>query len=230
MTLINKQDRSVLGEGRDFGLGFAFVKKEDDTFVTVQPISPCKDYLNDVVYSEHTGNKCSAYGLTYDKQGIFDNVCYMVTRECHYISGNLYTKFDDEEKQMESNLHNLVCLLNMVEAQLQIEGRSSAIRLEDSHYVFVMPFEWCSSTYMISLYSLLIRIGRWYNGTDEIFTFLDNFKQLPQDVYLVKAALPNIKKLLETRKYKQALETSKGNITIHNKGICAYINATDLID
>ena len=51
IQIINKQCRSKLCEGRSYQMGFAFLKKLDNnTFETVQPISPCKDYLNDVIF------------------------------------------------------------------------------------------------------------------------------------------------------------------------------------
>jgi len=43
--------RNNLAEGRNFGMGFGFLKKLSNTkYKTIMPISPCKDYINDVLY------------------------------------------------------------------------------------------------------------------------------------------------------------------------------------
>src|SRR5687768_15710647 len=84
LTLVDKQDRSVLCEGRNYGIGFAFCKRTGDVLETVQPVSPCKDYLNDVVYSEHSGQPFSAWGLRTSKKNIFyaDEGAYVLFQVC----------------------------------------------------------------------------------------------------------------------------------------------------
>ena len=73
LKIIDKQNRGKLNEGRNYQMGFAFCKKVSNKVLeTIQPISPCKDYLNDVVYSERTGKNVSAYGLNTSKLGLFD--------------------------------------------------------------------------------------------------------------------------------------------------------------
>ena len=47
--------RKELGEGRDHGLGFAFLKKnKKDDYETRNAFTACKDYLNDLIYVENT--------------------------------------------------------------------------------------------------------------------------------------------------------------------------------
>src|SRR5665647_1670734 len=69
--LIDKGGRSVLNEGRSVGLGYGFCKREGDTFTTAMPITACKDYLNDQVYSEVTGIPARNYGFSSVRQDIF---------------------------------------------------------------------------------------------------------------------------------------------------------------
>ena len=70
--LIDKQNRRTLGEGRNYGMGMACLKKDGDNFETVCPITACKDFISDVIYSELTGKPYYAYGLSTSKKDIFD--------------------------------------------------------------------------------------------------------------------------------------------------------------
>ena len=72
MTITEKHDRNVLIEGRSSGMGFAMLKKDKTNYETVNPLSPCKDYLNEVVFTENTGYPTKAHGLDYkEKLDIF---------------------------------------------------------------------------------------------------------------------------------------------------------------
>jgi hypothetical protein len=231
MKLIDKQNRKVLGEGRNYGLGFAFAKMiNPETFETVQPISPCKDYLNDVVFSEHTDKPCKAYGLHYTKQNIFtDNYAFLVGKECHYSDGRPYANFSSDEKKMRENIQNLLILLHNAEDILGFKDKTQHFFLEDNVSLFFMPIGWCDSTYLTSLYSLLIRVGRWYDPAKDIMTYLSTFKDFAPDTYLLNTAIPNIKNLFETKLFKQNWSIVKGDSYTHNNGICAYNNAVDLL-
>ena len=54
--------RGVLIEGVKSGVSYGFLNQKLET---VMPISPCKDYLNDVCFLERYGGEIEVYGLIY---------------------------------------------------------------------------------------------------------------------------------------------------------------------
>jgi hypothetical protein len=166
MTIIDNQKRSILSEGRNYGLGFAFLNRLDEnTFETVQPISPCKDYLNDVVYSEATGKPFAAWGLKTKKQGIFDGEhAYMVISICKLgRSLSSYLGYDEEMELMANNGENMAEFMHKIEAKLGI-GKTKFHQLADNLKLLEMDKQWVAGTYLISLYSLMLRVALSYKG------------------------------------------------------------------
>jgi len=166
MKIINNQNRSVLHEGRNYGLGFAFLRKiDDETFETIQPISPCKDYLNDVVYSEATGKPFSAWGLNTSKQDIFDDGrAYMAISVCKMgKSLSAYLGYDDELELMAKNGDNMAEFIHKIESKLGI-SKTKFTRVSDNLKLLDMDTQWVAATYLISLYALMLRVALHYNG------------------------------------------------------------------
>ena len=115
-TIVDKEDRMILQEGRGMGMGFAFLKFEDGVYKTVQPISPCKDYLNDVVYSEATGKVCTVYGLKYNKKDIFNQgKAFIAMSMCPYNGGSKYPTYDKDVVDLKGNIENIQSFINFYE-------------------------------------------------------------------------------------------------------------------
>jgi hypothetical protein len=166
MKIIDKQNRSVLTEGRNYGLGFAFLKRiDDETFETIQPISPCKDYLNDVVYSEATGRPYAAWGLNTSKHGIFDgDHAYMALAVCKL--GRTLKDYDglgEDMENMKSNRENMEKFMHGIESKLGI-SKTKLVDVEDNLKLAIMDKQWVSATYLISLYALMLRVALQYHG------------------------------------------------------------------
>lgn len=235
IKIINNQDREKLCEGRDHGLGFAFLKNTTgETFETVQPISPCKDYLNDVVYAENTGNNCGAYGLEYTPTKCFKPTkSFMAMQVCDYQNGGGKYKGIKKELQLMEDLHGLNEYINKFEEMLGIKHRSKISKIEDNLFFITLPTYWCRSTYLISMYSLLIRVGRWYKSGEDVIQYLKDFKHDMEERYLINSALPNIQKVLEVKNIKQDLtlydisnekeydDDDNEDNPVHDEGICA---------
>lgn len=166
MKIIDKQLRSKLHEGRNYGLGYAFLKKiDDETFETIQPISPCKDYLNDVVYSEVTGRPFRAWGLETEQRGIFDgDHAYMAIAVCKLgKSLQTYSDYEQDMKFMAENTDRMAEFINKIEGKLGI-GKTSIVPINDNLKLLIMDKQWVSATYLISLYALMLRVGLSYEG------------------------------------------------------------------
>ena len=204
-NVIEKKNRGDLGEGRSSGMGFAFLKKaKGDEFHTVQPLSPCKDYLNEVVFTENTGIGSQAHGLVYPKKNdIFNEVAYLAIKIVpdHGSTSYMYGKTIDIDKQhLKDNHKNLEKLMNYFEEQLDIVGRTFIEEANDDYFILRVPVEWTHSTVNISLYSLIVRIGMVYTAEEDPMTFLKNYKYNSMDKDLLNGIRPKLTKILENKK------------------------------
>lgn len=223
--LIDKQDRMVLGEGRNMGIGFAFAKRVDNTLETVDPISPCKDYLNDRVFSEFTGQPFQACGLSTTKQNIFnDGTGYLIMSVCKQkYQGSLrdYPAYKDDLAALEKNYANVQKLLNWLEQKLKLPKLTEVQKIEDNKFVCIMPDFWMQGTYLISLYGLLARMGIYYDGQTDPMKFLENYKT-GGDAYLVKSAMPKINQMISGNVPKQDMEALVKSRNVHGNGIVSF--------
>ena len=197
---INGNTRSKLFEGRNYQMGFAFAKKlDEDTFQLVQPISPCKDYLNDVIFSELTGRKLSIHGCKSEKNDIFDKHAYL----CFSIMPKKTTTDPYNGKQMSDEIENLSKtyliiqkMINDVEDSFKVEERTEIFKVEDNLYLAIVPLYWTMSTWAISLYSLLIRAFQYVKEYVPFMPLLEEYPYYIEQM-LVMQALPKIKFIAE---------------------------------
>lgn len=185
-------DRKVLSEGRNYNMGFAFCKlMADGTFETIQPLSPCKDYLNDVIYSEHTGKPFSACGLNTKKTGIFEEQphAFLAIKMLSPKGGGWpgTGSLQEAKDRLKKNYIYIETLLNHVEESFTKQGlieRTAISPTQDEDlFLLAVPLWWCRSTHLISLYSLLVRMGQFWNGEGDPQSFLENYKE-PLDLQL----------------------------------------------
>lgn len=86
-----------------------------------------------------------------------------------------------------------------------------------------LPLIWCDSTYMISLYSLLLRAGQTYGDISiDPFKFLEDNKGYKEDISLIKSALPKLRDIIKYGPLKQDFSNLRGDNSTHNLGIVAY--------
>jgi len=214
--------RKSLNEGRSSGIGFGFVKKTSRSFELVQAISPCKDYLNDVVYSEVTGKDIYAYGFSYKKCNIFSDVNYIAFAICKSgaIAEFEYPNYKKDIERLMSNLDNLQLFLNLFEDLLNIPIKTKLTKCDNDIILAEISNDWCKYPYLISLWSLLVRVGVYWKQEDTILDFLNSTKYDPTDVYIVKNVIPKIKKLSETGFVEQVFKN--GGTSVHNEGISNF--------
>lgn len=218
--LVDNQNRSKLGEGRNFGCGFAFAKREQNNIILVQPISPCKDYLNDVLYSNRTGKNYHAYGLSTKDEGLFkDKKGYLVFSICKQGRELYkYTNYDRDYEMLATNYKNLEKFLNWFEKKLNLDDLTKIKQLEGNKFLAITPEFWTQYTYAISLYSFLIRAGMFYKEGEPL-TFLKNFKEDSGTSYMVNNVMPKLEKLMSGNIPKQDLSKLHD---VHNMGIMTF--------
>jgi hypothetical protein len=218
--LIDKQDRSKLSEGRNYQMGFGFATKKGFTIELAYPISPCRDYLNDEVWSEVTGKSYSAYGLNSSKKNLFkNNEAYLVFSICKQ-GRNLteYSNYKRDYNMLAENYKNLQIFLNWFEDKLNVKQKTKITKLEDNKYLAVFDLFWSLETYKISLFTLLMRIGFFYKKGD-CMEYLNKFEYNSDDKYLINTCIDKISRLLKGEIPKQDLSKVYAP---HNIGICSF--------
>lgn len=149
-------------------MGFAFAQAVDGTLGTdcvaleaIQPVSPCKDYLNDVVWSEATEKPFYAWGLNTKPLGIFKHgVGFIVMRICGSgaRSPAKYASMDKDIAAFDNNLGEIERSINVIEKGLGLdEDHRTKFSRAEGCFVAILPMFWCEATYRISLWSLLVR-------------------------------------------------------------------------
>ena len=195
------KDRNVLSEGRSSGIGFALLKKLSNTeFETVQPLSPCKDYLNEVVYTENTGIPSKACGLIYpEKLNIFDTTFYMGIEIMKTISDkySYSSSFEADQKHLKNNYKEIEVFLNYFEDKFHMSNRTIITEAEEGRFLVEGPIEWVSSTWGISLYTLLLRCALVYQNPQDPIAYLANYSYNFMDRDLINSSLSVIKILLK---------------------------------
>lgn len=200
--LVDNFQRSVLAEGRNYGMGFSFVKKNDEsTFETVyHSPSPCRDYLHESISSNRTGANHSIYGLKTHDTKLFNDVpnAYLAFTICKKGAGNpqSYETYTQEIKSLEKNINHLKKFIHFFEEKFKVEGRTEFIKIKKNLYVSVLPLFWTQYSYLISLYSLLLRVGAYNTGEKEPMAFLQEFEADYQDTSYLKTAIPKINRMI----------------------------------
>lgn len=249
------KDRKVLAEGRNNGMAFGFLKLKSRTdvqsiFETVQPLSPCKDYLNEVVITERFGMGTQGCGLRYpEKLNIYEgDVAYMAIKimksksdSYSYSSGVQSTgtgntvSFEGDIEKLKNNHKNIEKLLNQIEDVLQLKTRTIIHEANDGYFLVVLPVEWCQSTPAISLYTLLMRVSFSYDGKEDYMKYLSRSPH-PGDSYLINGALPKLKSILEKKTLPPNIFSTtkavwdKGTASPHGRGIIGWNGSFDEVN
>ena len=223
MKVIDQQNRMVLGEGRNHGMGFAFCKKvEEGVFETVQPISPCKDYLNDVIAAEVLKTSATACGLVYKPTGLFEigKPAYMVVKIVDFQKPNpAYYSPEKDTERLSKTYPTILWMLNAIETKLGFKSMTTITKANDDHYLFEVNYEWITSTYMISLYTLIIRMGQCALPMVTPLDFLYNIPVL--DGALWQSAQKKFEHILNTKELPvQKFAGNPGNY--HSTGIVSW--------
>lgn len=225
--------RETFAEGRNYGMGVAFAKRVGNKFVASQPLSACKDFLNDEVWSEVTGNEFKKYGQESFKKDLFNDkhYTYMLISFLNY-NGNV-----EHSEHYLNHLENFKKSIPNIEKGLQKldirfkAGKRTKIFPTNNENIFLVyvPKKWVSTSYSISLYTLAARNLSKYSGEDlgKYFENKDNIYS--QDMYLINKPfvdfVSNFRKLPEKKKGDLFNpEFSKFvNGDPHDKGIVEYL-------
>jgi hypothetical protein len=203
LVLVDNQNRGVLIEGRNYGIGYAFCKKKGNELHTIQPISPCKDYLNDWVYTEKTGKPYGKWGLWCPaKADLFDDgTVWLAYKVCGKgaRSPMPYAQMPRDLKAIDANWRNVQMMLNFFEGKLAGVLKPTVIhKLADNLYVAEADTFWIKWTYLISIYSLLIRNAIYWDGNGSPMDFLEKVDGYDADMLVGQdKALERFQRILD---------------------------------
>ncbi len=219
-NLINSHNRASLSEGRNYGFASALAKRVDNTLTTVCPITCCKDFISDVVYTEATGKPYSIYGLSYSKQNIFqDGVGYMIFGiEKRGRELAEYDNYKRDYEMLAGNYNNLEKFINWFEKQFKLQSFTKIKQLGENRYLAAFPLFWGEGTYLISLYGLLLRVGIFYKDGD-VMTYLKDFKYDSRDGMMINTIMPKLQKMLDGTIPKQDMNSCSSP---HSTGIQGF--------
>lgn len=224
MEITITKTRSGLLEGRRTGMAVGILRKTgEDTYETVSPMSPCKDYLAEVIFTEHTGIPSSAYGFSHkEKLGIFEN-------EENVYLGITFVDLPDVREEFVNHIPETVQCMNAFEEHFGIKGRTSIQFYKDNIWLVVAPIEWAASTHSISLYTLLLRNAPKYTGED-LNDFIAKQGYGYDKSYLTAASTKAVvaRKKLPANSF--SLPVSDGKLkgsSPHNFGIVAFNEKTE---
>ena len=129
----------------------------------------CRDFLHDAVRAYLLNTPSEIYGFRYD-------------RNKHPAISTRYTRIavkGADKKTMEEIVHRAIKLINHYEEMAEFKGRSVLKRAEGNIWVFVGPSIWIKSPTLLSLYTLLIRLGEYkelaFNSHEDLKTKLAAF-------------------------------------------------------
>jgi hypothetical protein len=206
------------------GYAFGFCKRVGDTFTTVSPISTCKDYLSDQVYSEATGNPYSIYGFSSKKQNIFDDGSMYLAMS--YLGSKHDPKYKKDNAyiiEMMANHKKVESIMVRVEDVLAkhnvINKRTSIVPIDDTHLLISADAWWAAFPYRISLYSFLVRIAAYSKIPDNVPDPIAFFKDNNADKsYIMKYGYPALVVLT-----KETAPLQPGVTSPHSKGIYGFL-------
>lgn len=181
-------------------------KKEDGTLAQATPFVLCKDYFQDAVNAQLNNKPQSVYGFSYDPSV---NPPVMVDR-IRLAVGNA------ADTTLSEKIPNIIDLLNQAERKLKLI-RSKAFIPETSYpkyenkggtFIIEGSIKWMLAPPMISLYTLLTRLGLTHTVGKDFWESLKDITENKTAVYTsgtsgsndvgyLKTAMPTIKRIFE---------------------------------
>lgn len=183
-------NRRSLSEGINNGMCFAFLNENYETF---NAHTACRDFLNDIVFTENTGIPLTIYGLTTKKQNIYGKEqSLMGIKFMKNSSGTGYSyseSIDADIKSLKENYQHMANALTEIGMLFNLTGIVTIEEAEDNYFVVRFPNEWCISSHSISLFTLFLRVLFMYKGDIPYIDFLKEFSYNQYDAGMLKKIL-----------------------------------------
>jgi hypothetical protein len=225
-----KHKRSKLGEGRNYGIGFAILQPNatKTKFKTLNAFTACRDYLNDFSYVEFEKKEIGCvYGYNHKLLNCFDNkrLFYLGVNTLDFNNGGSWNLKEKATEILISNYKILEKLLNKFEEKKGLKTKSK-ITLDEDTLIIKAPMYWMKTTALISVYSLIIRC--FFNISDfNDDTFIDilskNKPFIISDNYMVQNCITFYNSELKFDKINYEEHQINSSSGIHNFGISSFL-------
>jgi len=218
--------------GQVTGIQYAFLSPDNKQ---CHPWVKCRDFLHDALRSHVTGNKENIFGFHYES-GVnppldTDHMRVMVQRQ-----NSVGEK--DFSKNTEKMINSAINIVHCIEKHSKMDpSKLYRVAGNEGMYIFEGASDWMASTFMISLYTFLIRLGGkkiTFKGKKDLDTKLEELLKTnsDHDIQYLKTVHPfmyNIIKNREKLKYvredgKRLLEDQSVNLFHNYSGIVSLCN------
>ncbi len=211
------QTKSLSEEYQPTGMYFAFLSVENEMCHTW---IKCRDFLQDAVRNQLTGKDDKIYGF-----------CYLPKTD---------PKIDLKKTRLlikgvkDEVIKYSLQLVNHYEKAAGLIPRSKIVKTDDM-YIFIGPGEWSQSSVLISLYTLLIRLGYRkieFKNEEELVkayeALISSKDASVNDIRYLKSVFKHMHTVLENRKllmFKQKDKILFGDTIIGSFHSCSGIVA-----
>lgn len=218
-----------LTEGVHNGFTFAML---DNTNTTMHTEAQCKDYFQDMFWSEHRNQPTEVWGFEW-MPGRLD------------LKAEVYRFALKYRDQLNNRVDNLLNFLHNFEQALSYRPCSIQQTIEENVLIITVSSQWFISAPMISAWTTLVRLALQYTGGD-IMEYLDAVaapaqkyiaeqyqlggknKDMPcheamlADLGRYDKIRPRIKALLKGQEARLDWAKLSGGYVAHESGICGY--------
>jgi hypothetical protein len=186
------------------GMQYAFLSSDNKQ---CHPWIKCRDFLHDALRCFVTKEKESIFGFSYDPEV---DPPLDLTRTRLLVKRQPDKNEKNASEETTAMIDSAIAIVRCIEEYSGIEPLSELHRVagEKDMYIFEGAVDWMESTFMISLYTFLIRLGGKkiaFKNKEDLDSKLKDLcsSQAPSrdhDISYLKTVLPFIYKIIEKRK------------------------------
>lgn len=154
----------------------------DENFVALHQPVGCKDYLQDIVYTELTKNTVKVFGVTTKFKGFINDKESLKLCLFYNSNGSNQTNEVITPTKLPDGIEvNLQDFLNTFEASMNFK-QSEVTRVED-YLIVDFSVEWIKYPHLFSLFTLLCRMGGQFKDIDVLEYLNKEVIDFPLDMY-----------------------------------------------
>lgn len=217
---VSNSDLSEIGHG-PIEASFAYVNPDKET--TITPFCRCKDYFNDMFWSNKMKTDINILGFKWkhgEDGGVLDRPTLKLG--IRLTKGG---KTGELQKQKEEQLKGILDLLNKIESANGWNLAEGEIT-EDGNYI-ILSFDpsWTSKPYINSAFYFFIRLGFTYDSSKDLFEQFQDQKHFlsRNDVMYLRNGESRIKDLLAGKIDNSQTYEQYNSSTIHSSsGLIGY--------
>jgi len=199
---------------------FAFI--DGKTGKTITPFCRCKDYFNDMFFSNKIGKELSIYGFHWkpnQDEGILDrNTMTVAVRLRDQHTKNIYDLKEEEIQSVRK-------LMQQVSNKAGLGRIIVRVCEENKNIIVYFNRKWADTPYLNSAFFFFIRLGFTYKNGEDILSWYNKGEKFisPNDQFYFKQGSSRIKDILEGKLDLNQKYEMYTNANIHGaSGLIGY--------